>query len=343
MLDVRRFGFLAALMCSVALGGTEPPATAPDADGGRVAEAQARRGGRAADLLRGVKAIRDIEYATPDGQPVRLDLYVPEGAKGPLPLIIWVHGGGWKMGSKAGCPALPWVTDGFAVASVEYRFTNRAPFPAQIHDCKAAVRFLRAKAKEYNLDPDRFGAWGASAGGHLVALLGTTGGNAECEGAELGNAEFSSAVQCVCDWFGPTDFLSYNADQAEVSGMLIGLFGGRISQKQELARLASPALHVKKPAGGDAVKYPPFLIVQGDKDLLVPERQSRLLAERLKDAGAENELVIVAGAGHGFMGDQARAEFQRVREFFKKRLKVDPPPLDPAAKAAGPSGEGKPG
>ncbi len=358
MLEPRRFGLLAALMSSIALAAAEPPAVvAPDGNGGKVPAPQTAENPkpvgerRAAELLKGVKVLRDVEYAKPDDRPVRLDLYLPEDATGPMPVIIWVHGGGWMLGSKTNCPALPWVKDGFAVASVEYRLTDRAPFPAQIHDCKAAVRFLRARAKEFNLDPKRFGAWGASAGGHLVALLGTTCGNAECEGANLGNAECSSGVQCVCDWFGPTDFLSYDSKQAEVSPMLIKLLGGKLSEKMDLAKLASPALHVKKPTEGKAAEFPPFLIVQGDQDPLVPDQQSRLLAEKLKEAGTPHELVIVPGAGHGFMGTQAKTEFQRVRDFFKKQLKVGAATPsaptgrspDPAAKAPTPAGEAKPG
>ncbi len=257
----------------------------------------------------------DLEYAKPDGRAVKLDLFLPKMSEKPVPVVIWIHGGGWQAGSKAMCPARGWVKDGFAVASVEYRFTDRAAFPAQINDCKAAVRFLRAHAKEYNLDPERFGAWGASAGGHLVALLGTSCGSAECEGAALGCAEQSSAVQCVCDWFGPTDFTEYKAESADVAPMLVKLFGGKMSEKQERVKLASPALHVKK----EGTKYPPFLIVQGDKDPLVPHEQSRLLAAKLKEAGGSAELVIVEGAGHGFGADTAR-EMKRVKEFFVKQL-----------------------
>jgi acetyl esterase/lipase len=352
MLQLRRFGVLAALISSVALAGGEPPVGASDDNGGKVPAPQteakpaspAQR--RMAEMLKGVKVLRDVEYARPDEKPVRLDVYLPEDAKEATPLIIWVHGGGWQAGSKTSCPALPWVKDGFAVASVEYRFTDRAPFPAQIQDCKAAVRFLRAHAAEYNLDPKRFGAWGASAGGHLVAMLGTTCGNAECEGGALGNAECSSGVQCVCDWFGPTDFLSYNSTQAEVSPMLIKLFGGKLSEKQEVAKLASPALHIKKPAEGKMCELPPFLIVQGDKDPLVPDQQSRLLAEKIKEAGGEQQLVIVEGAGHGFTGEQLRTEFQRARDFFRKQLKVGAAaaaPVEPAAKGTAPASEGKPG
>src|SRR5205085_165270 len=136
----------------------------------------------------------------------RLDLYLPEKAQGRLPVVVWIHGGAWRAGSKDHCPAVPLTAKGFAVASINYRFSQHAVFPAQIEDCKAAIRWLRANADKYHLDPDHIGAWGASAGGHLVALLGTSGNKKELEG-KGGNLEQSSKVQCVIDWFGPTDLL----------------------------------------------------------------------------------------------------------------------------------------
>src|SRR5205085_12369694 len=136
-----------------------------------------------------------------------LDLYVPEKVQKPLPLLIWIHGGAWMSGSKdSPSPALQFTAKGYAVAQVGYRLSQDAKFPAQIHDCKAAVRWLRANAQKYNLDPNKFAAWGASAGGHLVALLGTTGAAAELEG-HVSDLKESSRVQAVVDWCGPTDFL----------------------------------------------------------------------------------------------------------------------------------------
>ena len=154
----------------------------------------------------GVKAHRDLVYVGNGHERHKLDLFVPEKADGPLPLIIWVHGGGWQNGSKDGCPPLRdgYTERGYAVASINYRLSGHAVFPAQIEDCKAAIRWLRAHAKEYNLDPQRFGVWGSSAGGHLVALIGTSGDVKEFDvGANL---DQSSRVQAVCDYYGPTDF-----------------------------------------------------------------------------------------------------------------------------------------
>jgi acetyl esterase/lipase len=262
---------------------------------------------------------RDLEFALPGGlgsDPLLLDLFVPKAGDGPFPLVIWVHGGGWEGGDKSPCPALGLLREGFAVASVNYRLTDEAIFPAQIHDVKAAVRWLRAHAKEHKLDPDRFGAWGASAGGHLVALLGTSGGVAELEGVELGHADQSSRVQAVCDWYGPCDF-SIMADIAGSNnkGMLFKLFGGPLKDKRDLATLASPVTHATN-------DDPPFLIQQGDKDNLVPVAQSQAMETALKKAGVPVELMIVQGAGHGVLGPKAN---QRIREFFIRELKAASP------------------
>ncbi len=169
----------------------------------------------AAVLLAGLSALavepdkKDLEYG-PHGVGNRLDLYLPPKADAPTPLVIWIHGGGWEAGNKDNPPGLGLLKKGYALASINYRLSQEAKFPAQIEDCKAAIRFLRANAKKYNLDPDHFGVWGASAGGHLVALLGTTGGVKELEG-DGPNKEESSAVQAVVDWFGPTDMLQMKA------------------------------------------------------------------------------------------------------------------------------------
>ncbi len=155
----------------------------------------------------GVKALKDLEYGKASGRAMLLDLYLPEKGDKPVPLIIWIHGGAWMGGSKDGSgPALRFTANGYAVAHIGYRLSQEAKFPAQIYDCKAAVRWLRANATKYNLDPNKFVAWGSSAGGHLVTLLGTSGGVAELEGNDNDLKE-SSRVQAVVDWFGPTDFL----------------------------------------------------------------------------------------------------------------------------------------
>jgi acetyl esterase/lipase len=140
-----------------------------------------RRGGKVKPpaVPLGVKAMRDVAYARIDGKPLLLDLYLPVKAARPMPVIVFIHGGAWRTGSKERCPAIVMTAQGFAVASIDYRLTDEAVFPAQIYDCKGAIRWVRAHAKEYGLDPDRIGVWGNSAGGHLVALLGTSGGAKE--------------------------------------------------------------------------------------------------------------------------------------------------------------------
>lgn len=261
-------------------------------------------------LPEGTVAHRNLSYLPDDHPRHKLDLYLPKDGKN-LPLVVWIHGGGWQNGSKERCPALPLVAKGFAVASINYRLTDVACFPAQIEDCKAAIRWLRAHASKYGYDPKRIGVWGASAGGHLVALLGTSGGVKELEGKE-GHLDQASNVQAVCDWFGPTDFTGMISREVNnPNGAVFKLLGGPISEKKELARLASPVQFVDK-------DDPPFLIMHGDEDRLVPVRQSELLHEKLKEAGVASELVVVKGAAHGLPGPE---NFRKVESFFRDQLK----------------------
>lgn len=264
------------------------------------------------------RKVANLTYATPEGsKPLLIDLYLPEPSDKPVPVVLWVHGGGWMMGDKEWCPAAYLVPKGYAAASISYRFTQVAPFPAQIHDCKAAVRWLRSHAKEYNLDADHIGVWGASAGGHLVALLGLTNGDKEVEGEVEGEAP-SSAVQCVVDWFGPVD-LRYVAKPGVTddgaNGMVTALVGGTGDLVAANATLASPITHVSK----DDV---PFLIMHGDKDGLVELSHSEKLDKALHDAGVESTLVVLPGAGHGGreFGDQKI--IAQITEFFEKHLKT---------------------
>jgi acetyl esterase/lipase len=264
----------------------------------------------------GVKMLKDLEYGRADGRAMRLDLYLPEKSQKALPLLIWIHGGAWMSGSKDDLsPALRFTADGYAVAHVGYRLSQEAKFPAQIHDCKAAVRWLRANAQTYNLDPNKFVAWGGSAGGHLVALLGTTGGAAELEG-RVNDLKESSRVQAVVDWFGPTDFLQignaesdlqHNAPDSPESKLI----GGPVLENKDKAVKASPISYVSKDA-------PPFLIMHGDRDRTVPFNQSELLYAALKKAGVDVTFVPMKGAGHGFGGPQAIGP---VRDFLTRCFK----------------------
>jgi len=247
---------------------------------------------------------RDLAYVS-DGHPrQKLDLYVPSGGQ-KLPLIIWIHGGAFRMGSKEGiefdAPPLDYLDQGYAIASLNYRLSQHALFPAQIEDCKAAVRWLRARADQFNLDPNRFGAWGPSAGGYLAAMLGTAGAVAEFEAGE--HLDVSSRVQAVVDYFGPTDFLQMD-DQRLPDGMIHNtpdspesqLVGGAIQEHKPRVARANPITYV----AGDA---PPFLIVHGDRDPLVPYHQSMLLDTALRQAGTQVTFYTVVGAGHGGFTD----------------------------------------
>jgi acetyl esterase/lipase len=267
----------------------------------------------------GVKALRDIEYVPGGGRAQSLDLYAPEAAKTPLPLIIWIHGGAFRAGDKQQCPVLPSTRHGYAVTSINYRLSQQAKFPAQIEDCKAAVRWLRAHAKEYNLDPKRFGAWGSSAGGHLVAMLGTSGGVKELEG-KLGHNDQSSRVQAVCDWFGPTDFTKMNKAGSTINHDVADspeslLLGGPVQENKDKAAQANPITYVSK-------DDPPFLIMHGDRDPLVPHNQSVLLHDALKRTGVEVTFHTIKGAGHGFGSPEI---MRTVEDFFDQHLKPSRP------------------
>lgn len=277
----------------------------------------------------GVKAMRDIEYVKNGHERHKLDLFVPEKADSPLPLIIWIHGGGWQNGSKEGCPPLRagYTDHGYAVASIHYRLSGHATFPAQIEDCKAAIRWLRAHAKENNLDPDRFGVWGSSAGGHLVALVGTSGDVKEFDVGEYKNV--SSRVQAVCDYYGPTDFITFvNTYQSHASkdSPESKLLGGAVLENKDKAARVNPITYATR-------DDPPFLIVHGDKDTTVPINQSQLLFEALKEADVSVHFHTIKGAGHGrgFGGPEIAP---MVSAFFDKVLKSKSPPKDHEAKTS---------
>lgn len=285
-----------------------------------VAYRAARRSGwRRPALPEGVRVLRDIVYAKAPEQELKLDLYLPEKRpEKPLPLIVWIHGGAWRAGSKEGNPAAPFAAAGYVSASISYRLSQTAVFPAQIHDCKAAVRWLRAHAGEYGIDPERVAVWGSSAGGHLVALMGTSGGAAELEGG-LGYPRQSSRVQAVVDFFGPTTFTKMDAAGSRMvhdapdspESMLIG---GAIQEHPELVRRVDPITYV-------SADDPPFLIVHGDKDLTVPYNQSELLAEALAAAGVEHTFHTVKGGGHGNGGEFGSPKLRAmVKRFLDEKL-----------------------
>lgn len=271
----------------------------------------------------GVKTIRDVAYVEKGHERQKLDLYLPEKSDILVPLVIWIHGGGWQGGSKEGCPPLRqgFVQRGYAVASLNYRLSGDAVFPAQIEDCKAAIRWLRANAKTYGIDPDRFGVWGSSAGGHLVALIGTSGDETAFDVGAYSNV--SSRVQAVCDYFGPTDLTQM--DVRAVPGARLKhdddrspeacLIGGPVQENKAKAARANPITYVSTNA------LPPFLIVHGDIDPVVPFSQSELLFDALKKAGGNVHLHCIKGAEHG-KGFGGKDVTERVNAFFDRWLKV---------------------
>lgn len=265
-----------------------------------------------------VEAHRDVEYATVGDVSLKLDLYLPKDVKSP-PLAVWIHGGGWRGGDKGRCPLMFLLADGYAVASINYRLTNIACFPAQIHDCKGAIRWLRAHAKDYGYNADRLGIGGGSAGGHLVALLGASHDDNTLEGDIGGNADQSSAVQAVVDLYGPTNLISIlrqsnNPIHRQKAGPLELLLGGPVDEKAEVAKVASPETYI-------TADDPPHLILHGDKDPLVPAQQSIDYDAALRRAGVESTLIILPGAGHGGRGFFDPERQQTIRAFFDKHIR----------------------
>ena len=246
-----------------------------------------------------------------------MDLYWHTDGK-PTPVIVWIHGGGWMGGDRTDCgAALRLLEDGFAIASISYRLSHESRFPAQLQDCRAAVRWLRSNAETYNLNPRRIGAWGASAGGHLAALLGTADGRLR-QGDYSANGPAAS-VQAVCDWFGPTDFLRMNDEPSAIDhdapdSPESRLVGGPIREHPDRVAAANPATYV-------TADCPPFLIMHGAQDDLVLPSQSRILHDALTAAGVESQLIALEGLGHGFGPDYPARVMEPVREFFRRHLR----------------------
>ncbi len=264
----------------------------------------------------GVRVHSGVPYAAlPGVRPLELDLYLPAGP-GPAPVVLFLHGGGWRLGSRHSAgpsfvgsrPFEQLAAAGIAVASVDYRLSGEAVWPAQLHDVKAAVRWLRSRAEDLGVDPDRIAAWGESAGGHLAALLGLTG--PELDG-EVGVTGAPSTVCAVVAWYPPTHLASVPADPADPTTREALLLGAAPADVPELAAQASPVTH----AGPAA---PPFLLLHGDADRLVPPRQSELLATTLTDV----QFETLTGADHMWLGspDAAAAALARTTAFLTQHL-----------------------
>jgi acetyl esterase/lipase len=251
----------------------------------------------------GERNYRKVLFAAPNGHKLYMDLYVPQTAR-PAPVVVWIFGGSWKYGSNGYHLNLRDLTaSGIAIASIQYRLSGTAKYPAQLDDCRAAVQWLRTNGARYGIDPHRIGASGESAGGHLAALLGTV------EGAP--------SIRAVCALYPPTDLVALGRmyESPDRPSDIDKLLGGPIEQKLALAREASPVDRVTSSS-------PPFLIIHGADDTLVPLAQSQELDRRLKRAGVESHLIIVPGKGHWFLLD--RSQIAEVARFFRKHFEMAP-------------------
>jgi acetyl esterase/lipase len=261
-------------------------------------------------------------------RPLELDLYLPAETGEASPVVVFLHGGGWRLGSRhtvgpayRGAAVRPFerlARDGIAVASIDYRLTGEATWPAQLHDAKAAVRWLRARAAELGLDPERIAAWGESSGGHLAELLGLTGDDAALEG-NVGITGTSSRVSAVVAWYAPSDVAAVatdlGTDPADPSTREAQLLGAAAPAVPDLAAQASPVTHVSPDA-------PPFLLLHGAADRAVPSVQSERLYAALVEAGVEVELDLYEGADHMWLGsaDAAEQAVERTADVLRRRF-----------------------
>lgn len=262
------------------------------------------------------RELKDVTYATVAGKPLALDLYLPANVKNP-PLIVWVHGGAWSAGNKDNYPP-ELVQKGFALASLDFRQTTEARFPANVHDIKAGIRFLRAKASEYGYRADRIAIAGASSGAHLAALVGVTNGNKELEGTVGEFTSQSSNVQAIVSYFGASNLNSILA-QSTPFGLnvrrpaLERLLGALPENAKELATLASPVAHV------DA-KDPPLLLFHGDQDPQMPINQSHELEGAYRKLGLDVDLDVLHGVAHGGDAFFTGEALERATKFLNRTL-----------------------
>lgn len=256
----------------------------------------------------GIAFYADVPYAQ-GNKAWMVDIAVPANATGSLPVIVAVHGGGWRSGDKNGQRGLicRFAQNGYVGVAVRYRLTGEAPFPACVNDVKSAVRWLRANAQKYHIDPNRIGAMGHSAGAHLVAMLGLAPNDAGLDVGE--NLGYSSVVNAVCGIATPCDFINWNSDKGESSGP-VGLLAGPGESLEERAKKASPISYVHKDA-------PPFLLIHGTKDGTVPIAQVQRFAHQLREAGAENvHLIMLDNLGHDLYFSHEALLWPMILSFF---------------------------
>jgi acetyl esterase/lipase len=258
---------------------------------------------------------QNVEYSNPDNQHLQLDLARPKDGTGPFPAVLCIHGGGFRAGTRQGYDGLciKLAEQGYVAVTITYRLAPKYPFPAAIYDSKAAVRWLRGNAKKYHIDPERIGVTGGSAGGHLVQFLGVTGGVKEFEG-DGGNAEQSSRVACVVNYFGPSDFTKSYGKSVDAAEVLPLFLGGNLEKERHKHIIASPLYWVTPDAA-------PTLCIHGTEDKYVAHEQAVWIVDKLKAADVEAELLTLEGAGHGFKGKDAEKADQAMFDFFAKHLK----------------------
>ena len=280
-----------------------------------------------AQVPSGVKIIRNLSYmpAEAEKDPLReLDLFLPRLKYGKsMPVIVWIHGGGWIEGDKNDSPALELARQGFATASINYRLAPEATFPAQIRDCKRAIAWIRKHGPEYGIDPDRIGVWGLSSGGHLAALLATTSGTKLFEEDLPASEKGSTAISACCDWSGPTDLINFREQcppdavysTFQPADLVDRLLGGPVQENEALAREASPITYASE-------NCPPILIMHAAEDPIVPFIQSQEFANKLKGLGAPVKMIKVNSDDHVIFNS---GTFETVTDFFAEELKSKSP------------------
>jgi acetyl esterase/lipase len=266
----------------------------------------------------GVVFEKNIEYSNPDDQHLQLNMARPKEGPGPFPAVICIHGGGFRAGTRESFNSLclQLAERGYVAVTVSYRLAPKYQFPAAVYDVKAAVRWMRANAEKYQIDPDRIGTTGGSAGGHLAQFLGVTSGVKKFEG-DGGNAEYSSSVKCVVNFYGPSDFTkSYDAS-VDAKDVLPLFLGGNLQQERHRHIESSPLYWVTPEAA-------PTLFVHGTKDAYVAHEQAEWIVERMKAADVEASLMTIEDGDHGFRtsSPDVKEKIEKARfEFFDRHLK----------------------
>jgi acetyl esterase/lipase len=261
----------------------------------------------------GVTFTPGIAFAHPGNQALQLDLAMPKDGTGPYPAVLCIHGGGFRAGNRESYDGLcvTLASKGYVAVTITYRLAPAHPFPAAVFDCKAAVRWLRANAATYRIDPTRIGVTGGSAGGHLAQFLGVTAGVPRFEGE--GNLDYSSAVTCVVNFYGPSDLSKSYGKSVDAAEVLPLFFGGNLETKLREHIIGSPLYWVTPAAA-------PTLVVHGTEDKYVAYEQAGWMIDKLKASQVEAELLTLPGAGHGFKGDDAKKAQEALLAFFEKHL-----------------------